>query len=203
MKRAGIFILALLIAAPLFAQDKKIGLLPFDDAAGVGPELCMQVAVYIRSELLKSRKLVPKFISPETEEGGDIGASGLVDVEKALELGRAGEVDFVLIGTILEAEAEESDASLGGISLKKASVGTSLRKVKATISIQGDLLSVADGSLVQSFEAKGDKTDARVGADVYTDWADYSSGSASANTPHAKALREAAASLVKQILKKI
>jgi curli biogenesis system outer membrane secretion channel CsgG len=203
MRRVGIFALAFLIAAPLFPQTKKIGLLPFDDAAGVGPELGRQVAVYVRSELLKSKKLMPKFIAPAAEEGAETGEPGLIDVEKALELGRANQVDFVLIGTILEAEAEESDSSIGGISLSKASVGSTLRKVKATITIQGDLLSVADGTLVQSFEAKGDKTDARVGADLSTDWGDYASDSASANTPNAKALREAVESLVKQILKKI
>lgn len=42
---------------------KKFGLLPFDDAAGVGPELGGQVAVHIRSELLKAKKLMPKFIA--------------------------------------------------------------------------------------------------------------------------------------------
>jgi curli biogenesis system outer membrane secretion channel CsgG len=203
MKRAWIVILVFLTAAPLCAQAKKIGLLPFDDAAGVGPELGRQVAVYIRSELLKSKKLLPKFLVPDPEEGAEGEDAGLIDVEKALELGRANGVDFVLIGTILEADVEESDSSIGGISFSKGSVGTSLRKVKATISIQGDLLAVADGALVQSCEAKGDKTDSRVGADLSTNWGDYSSGSSSENTPNAKAMREAVASLVKQILKKV
>lgn len=203
MKRAGTVILVFLMAAPLLAQTKKIGLLPFEDAAGVGPELGRQVAVYVRSEFLKSKKLMPKFIAPEPAEGAEGEDAGPIDVEAALALGRANGVDFVLIGTILEADVEESDSSIGGISLSKASVGSSLRKVKATITIQGDLLSVADGALVQSFEVKGDKTDSRVGADLSTNWGDYSSDSSSANTPNAKALREAVGSLVKQILKKI
>ena len=42
----------------------------------------------------------------------------------------------------------------------------------------------------------------RVGADLSTDWGDYGSGSAAANTPNAKAVREAVERLVKQILKK-
>ena len=88
MKRAWIVILVVLLAAPLFAQDKKIGLLPFDDAAGVGPALGRQVAAYIRSELLKSKKLLPKFIAPETEEGYEGEDTGLIDVEKALALAR-------------------------------------------------------------------------------------------------------------------
>jgi len=203
VKRAWIVILVVLLAAPLFAQSKKIGLLPFDDAAGVGPELGRQVAAYIRSELLKSKKLLPKFIVPETEEGYEGEDTGLIDVEKALALARANGVDYVLIGTVLEADVEESESSIGGISFGKGSVGSSLRKVKATITIQGDLISVADGALVQSFEAKGDKTDSRVGADLSTDWGGYSSGSAAANTPNAKAVREAVESLVKRILKKI
>lgn len=203
MRRAVVIALAFLAAAPLFPQAKKIGLLPFDDAAGAGPEFGRQVAVYVRSELLKSKKLIPKFIAPEAQEGEDAGEAGLIDIEKALELGRANQVDFVLIGTVLEAEVEESESSVGGIPLSKVSAGSSLRKVKATITIQGDLLSVADGGLVQSFEAKGEKSDARVGADLSTDWGDFSRGSASASTPNAKALREAVESLVKQILKKV
>jgi len=196
-------ILVFLMAAPLFAQAKKIGLLPFDDAAGVGPEACRQAAVYVRSELLKSKKLLPKFLAPALEDGAEGVGAGLIDVEKALELGRANGVDFVLIGTILDASAEESDSSLGGLSLRKGTVGTSVRKVKATISIQGDLLAVADGALVQSFEAKGGKTVSQVGADLSMSWGDYNSGLGSADTPNAKAMREAVASLVKQILKKV
>lgn len=203
MKRVWIVILVVLLTAPLLAQTKKIGLLPFDDAAGVGPELGQQVAAYIRSELLKSKKLLPKFIAPEPEEGYEGEDTGLIDVEKALALARANGVDYVLIGTVLEAEVEESESSVGGISFGKGSVGSSLRKVKATITIQGDLISVADGALVQSFEAKGDKTDSRIGADLSTDWGDFGSGSTAANTPNAKAVREAVESLVKQILKKI
>ena len=106
MKRAWIWLCVLLLAVPLSAQTKKIGILPFDDAAGVGPELGRQVAMFIRSELLKSKKLMPKFITYAPEEGEEGETPGLLDVEKAIALGRDNEVDLVLIGTILEAEAE-------------------------------------------------------------------------------------------------
>jgi len=75
--------------------------------------------------------------------------------------------------------------------------------MKATITIQGDLLSVADGGLIESFQATGSKTDKMVGADLSMNWGDYSSGSDKSNSPNVKALREAVEKLVKQILKKI
>jgi hypothetical protein len=203
MRRAWIWLCVFLLAVPLSAQTKKIGILPFEDATGAGPELGQQVAMFIRAEMLKSKKIMPKFITYAPAEGEEGEAPSLVDVEKALALGRDNEVDLVLIGTILAAEAESSDSSIGGISFKKATVGSSLRKVKATITIQGDLLSVAEGGLVESFEATGSKTDKMVGADLSTNWGDFSSGSDKANSPNAKALREAVAKLVKKILKKI
>ena len=203
MRHVWIWLCVFLLAVPLSAQMKKIGLLPFDDAAGVGPELGQQVAVFIRSELLKTKKIMPKFITYKPAEGEEGETPGLIDVEKAIALGRDNEVDFVLIGTILEAEAESSDSSIGGISFDKGSVGSSLRKMKATITIQGDLLSVADGGLIESFQATGSKTDKMVGADLSMNWGDYSSGSDKSNSPNVKALREAVEKLVKQILKKI
>jgi len=122
LKKIAILALLMTLASLGMAQTKRIGILPFDDAAGVGPELGAQVALFIRAELLKMRKVVPKFIeySPEGEE------SGPIDLEKALELGRENEVDFVVIGTILEAESTSSESGINGISFDKGSVGADI-----------------------------------------------------------------------------
>jgi len=83
------------------APAQKIGVLPFEDAAGVGPAFGGQVAKFIRSEFLQNKKFLPKFI--QYTPGPDESAS--IDVEKAVALGKKNGVDYVVIGTILEAEA--------------------------------------------------------------------------------------------------
>jgi curli biogenesis system outer membrane secretion channel CsgG len=190
----------LLIVLPSFVWAQKIGVLPFEDAANVGPELGEQVAKFIRSELLKHKKYVPKFIQYKVEEG----ESTSIDFEKAVELGKKNGVDYVVIGTILEAEVTKSSAGVGNITIMGQPVGSSLRTVTATLTIQGDLISVSTGKLVESSRATGSKTDRSVGADVSTEWGTLNAGSeGSGNSPNAQALRDAVEDLVKQMIKGI
>jgi len=201
MKRLCTLLLLVLWLTPGIALAQKIGILPFEDASGVGAGFGEQVAKFIRSEFLKDKKYVPKFIpyKPKGEE-----ESETIDLEKAIELGRNNGVDYVMMGTILEAEATSSSSGLGGISVLGKSVGSSLRTVKAKITIQGDLISVKEGKLIESFRATGSKTDRSVGADVSTEWGSLDTDSSKENaTPNAKALREAVEKLVKEIEGKI
>jgi len=198
MRYIRIFLLVTLL--PGFALAQKIGILPFEDAAGVGPTFGEQVAKFIRSEFLKDKKVLPKFIAykPGEEE------SATIDVEKAIELGKKNGVDYVVIGTILEAESNSSSSGVGGISILGQSVGSSLRTVTATITIQGDLISIKKGELVESFRESGSKTDPSVGADVSTEWGSLNSDqNAGGNTPNAQALREAVEKLVEEMTDKL
>jgi curli biogenesis system outer membrane secretion channel CsgG len=197
-----VFIAALLLAlVPSFVWAQKIGILPFEDAANAGPELGDQVAKFIRSEFLKNKKFIPKFIQvskPKDEEPTP------VDFDKAVELGKKNGVDYVVIGTILEAEVSNSSSGIGGISILGQSLGTSLRTVTASVVIQGDLISVSTGTLVESFRASGSKTDKSISADVSTEWGSINSDKdAGGNTPNAQALRKAVEDLVKQMSEKI
>ena len=186
----------LLILVPALAPAQKIGILPFEDAAGVGPEFGEQVAKFIRSEFLKDKKFLPKFIA--FKPGEDESTS--IDVEKAIALGKKNGVEYVVIGTILEAESNSSSSGIGGISVFGQSVGTSLRTVTASITIQGDLISVKKGELVESFRTSGSKTDPSVGADVSTEWGSLNADkNAGGDTPNAQALREAVEQLVEEI----
>jgi len=190
----------LLAMLPYSGSAQKIGVLPFEDASGVGAEFGENVAKFIRSEFLKNKAITPKFIQykPVNDE------PSTVDVDKAVELGKKNGVQFVVIGTILEAEASSSSSGVGGISILGQSVGSSLRTVSATITIQGDLISVKDGTLIESFRANGSKTDASVGADVSTEWGSLNSDKQTGdNSPNAKALREAVEDLVEQMTKKL
>jgi len=193
-------VICLLVLLPALGSAQKIGILPFEDAAGVGPAFGEQVAKYIRSEFLKNKKYMPKFIAykPGPEE------STSIDVEKAIELGKKNGVEYVVIGTILEAESNSSSSGLGGIHVLGQSVGSSLRTVSATITIQGDLISVTKGELIESFRETGSKTDPSVGADVSTEWGSLNSDQNSgADTPNAQALREAVEQLVEEMSGKL
>jgi hypothetical protein len=193
-------VICLLVLFPVAGSAQKIGILPFEDAAGVGPAFGEQVAKYIRSELLKDKKYMPKFIA--YKPGPDESTS--IDVEKAVELGKKNGVDYVVIGTILEAESNSSSSGLGGIQVLGQSVGSSLRTVSATITIQGDLLSVKKGEVMESFRETGSKTDPSVGADVSTEWGSLNSDQNSGgNSPNAQALREAVEKLVEDMSEKL
>jgi curli biogenesis system outer membrane secretion channel CsgG len=191
--------MVLLLAFSSLATAQKIGVLPFEDASGVGAEFGENVAKFIRSEFLKNKTITPKFIQykPANDEASTI------DVDKAIELGKKNGVDFVVIGTILEAEASSSSSGVGGIHVLGQSLGSSVRTVSATITIQGDLISVKDGKLIESFRANGSKTDASVGADVSTQWGSLNSDKQADNSPNAKALREAVEDLVEQMTEKL
>jgi curli biogenesis system outer membrane secretion channel CsgG len=190
----------LLCLLPGLAAGQKIGVLPFEDASGVGPQFGEQVAKFIRSELLKNRKFLPKFVQYKPKED----ESAAVDVETAIALGRKSGVEFVVIGTILEADASSSSSGVGGIRVLGQSLGSSLRTVSAKITLQGDLISVKEGKVIESFRTEGSSTDASVGADVSTEWgrldADSNKGS---NSPNAKALREAVEKLVEEMTEKL
>lgn len=194
MKR--FFIVLLVVAAAQASPAQKIGVLPFEDASGAGAALGEQVAKFIRSEFLKDKKFLPKLIPNESP-------SKAVDVEEAIAFGRNNKVDYVVIGTILEAEASSSSSGLGGVRVFGQSVGSKLKTVTAEITLQGDLLSVKEGKLVESFRARGSNTDASVGANVSTQWGSVNSDNTSDDSPNAKALREAVEDLVEQIIEKL
>ncbi len=192
--------LVALAMIPCLALAQKVGVLPFEDATGVGPEFGEQVAKFIRSEFLKNKKVTPKFVQYKPKED----EPATVDMDKAIELGKKNGLDYVVIGTILEADASSSSSGVGGIEVLGQSVGSSLRTVSATITLQGDLISVKDGKLIESFRTSGSKTDHSVGADVSTEWGSVNSDKSSGDTsPNAKALREAVEKLVEEMTEKL
>ena len=192
-----VLVVTLLLAAAMSAQ--KIGVLPFEDASGVGAAFGENVAKFIRSEFLKNKKITPKFIQFKAKDG----ETAAIDVDQAIELGKKNSVEFVVIGTILEADASSSSSGVGGISVFGQSLGSSLRTVSAKITLQGDLISVKEGKLIESFRTEGSKTDASVGADVSTEWGSLNTDNNSDNSPNAKAMREAVEELVEQMTNKL
>jgi curli biogenesis system outer membrane secretion channel CsgG len=145
---------------------------------------------------LRNKKITPKVIQYTPKEEED---PAIIDLERAVELRRKNGVDYVVIGTILEAEATSSSSGIDRITVLGQSVGSSVRAVTATITIQGDLVSVKNGKLVESIRTTGNRTESSVSADVSTEWGSVNSdSSADNNTPNAKALRDAVEKLVKE-----
>jgi curli biogenesis system outer membrane secretion channel CsgG len=198
MKRS-LVIVSVIILFAATASAQKVGVLPFEDASGVGAEFGENVAKFIRSEFLKNKKITPKFIQHKPK--GD--ESTTIDVDLAIELGKKNNVNYVVIGTILEAEATSSSSGVGGISVFGQSIGSSLRTVSAKITLQGDLISVTEGKLIESFRTDGSKTEASVGADVSTEWGSLNTDNNADNSPNAKAMREAVEDLVEQMTEKL
>jgi hypothetical protein len=109
-----------------------------------------------------------------------------------------------MMGTILEAETTGNSTGLGGLTIKGQSIGSALRTVTATITLQGDLISVKDGQVVESVRAVGSQSDHSVGAEVATEWGSLNTDrDATSNAPPARALREAVGKLVREISAKL
>jgi len=180
---------------------RKLGILSFEDASGAGAELGELVAKQIRSEFLKDQKFTPKLIQYKPKDEEELTT---VDVDKAIELGKKNGVEYVLIGTILEAESSSSSSGGGGVSVLGQSVGSSVQTVKATITIQGELVSLKQGKQVASFRVTGSKTDRSVGGEVSTEWGSVGSDAgADSSAPTIKTLRDAVEKLVKEVSKKL
>jgi len=174
----------------------KVGVLPFVDNTGSGgQEMGTALSRAVQAEIAHSSDLVGRVL--KLEEGTNPED---VDGEKAVEIARARKVDTVLIGTVLEANSEESEKSARTPSIFGQSVGGRARSVKATVTLQGDLYNVATGKKIESIRVTGKASDTKVGADVSTTLGDLSSGGASfQNSPIGKALHNAVSDLVKRL----
>jgi hypothetical protein len=206
---AGSVLLLTMFCAPVFGQEAatssdaaesdapqvRVGVLPFVDASGsAGVEAGLALGRLVQAEIVHSTDLMGRVLTPDGVRPEDI------DVEKAAEIGRQSHVDLVLIGTVLEARSEYSNK--GGYTPRVfgQSVGGNVRSTKATVMLQGDLVDVASGKRLASLRVKGDHSDTKLGASVYTDLGSISSdSSAFMESPLGQALQEAVTDLVKRI----
>jgi hypothetical protein len=191
---------------PLGAQEKvslaslkyqyKVGVLPFVDNTGSGgTDVGVALGRVVQAELAHSTDLVGRVL--KLDEGTNPED---IDGQKAVEIARARKVDVVLVGTVLEANSEESEKSVSGPSIFGQSVGGRARSVKAVVTLQGDLFSAATGKKIDSIRVAGRASDTKVGADISTDLGSISTaGSSFQNSPIGKALNKAVADLVKKI----
>ncbi|HWR37377.1 MAG TPA: CsgG/HfaB family protein [Clostridia bacterium] len=200
-----VFAIVVLAAGMVAAQENqslsnlkyqyKVGVLPFVDATGTGSEETgTAIGRAVQAELVHSTKLMGRVL--KLQEG--MTADDL-DPQKAVEIARAKNLDVVLIGTVLEAEQEQSEKGLDGVTLFGQSVGGRAQQSRAKVTIQVDLFNVETGKKIDSFRTTGNASDTKVGADAQTTLGSLSSSGSEANSPLGKALQKAVIEVVKKV----
>jgi hypothetical protein len=179
-----------------FQYQFKVGVLPFVDNTGSGGrDLGVALSRAVQAEIVHSTQLVGRVL--ELDQGTK--AEDL-DSQKAVQIGRAHNVDVVLVGTVLEASWEESQKNASGPSIFGQQLGGSARSVKAVVTLQGDLFNVMNGKKIDSLRITGRASDTKVGANVSSSLGDLSTGANSFDkSPIGKALHNAVADLVKRV----
>jgi len=190
--------LALLMPVKMSAQNSqfKVGVLPFADSTGSNSaDVASSVSHAVQTQMVQSTKLMGVVLTLD---------SGLdpnnLDPAKAVAIGQAQGVDVVLVGTIVEADSQQSSKSANLPSFGGISLGGSKTTVKATVTLQADLYNTSNGQKIDSIRQTGNASESKVGSDVSTGLGDISSGGADFdNSAIGKAFNSAVSGLVKQI----
>ena len=194
------------LTAAAFAQDAqpslsdmkyqhKIGVLPFVDNSGSGEDVGNALSRAVQSEIVHSTQLVGRVMRLDDSTKPDD-----LDQEKAVDLGRQQKVDVVLVGTVLEAQSQESEHDARGPSIFGQSVGGTVRSVSAVVTLQGDLFNVTTGKKIDSIRVSGNASQSKVSTQISTQLGDMSSGGEGFDkSPIGKALHQAVANLVQRI----
>jgi outer membrane protein OmpA-like peptidoglycan-associated protein len=202
-----IFRLALLVFAGLIAVSLpgliraqnnafRIGVLPFADNTGSGGgDVAGSVSRAVQAEIVHSTQLQGRVL--KLDEGLD---PNNLDSDKAIAMGRAQNVDVVIIGTVLEANSDQSTASTRGPSIGGFSLGGNKQTIKATVTLQADLFSTSTGQKIDSIRQTGTASQTKIGADADTSLGNLNTGGANFdNSAIGKAFHSAVADLVKKI----
>lgn len=175
----------------------KVGIVPFADATASGNRAAgADISRTMQAEMVHSTNLVPRVLAL----GGSATAEDL-DADKAIALGRAQHVDLVFVGTVLEARSEESNKSGWIPAIKGQSGNVHIRRIKATVTLQGELYDVAGAQRIFSVRTTGNETNNAVGGTVnsrFGSWGNDSYG-AFLESPLGKALQAALADMTKKV----
>jgi len=191
-------VLTLLLPLRVSAQGSqfKVGVLPFADNTGSNSgDVADSVSHAVQTQIAQSTKLVGVVLTLDPS----LSPNGL-DPARAVAIGQAQGVDVVLIGTIIEADSQQSSSSANLPSFGGISLGGSKTSVKATVTLQADLYSTSTGQKIDSFQQTGNCSQSKIGSDVSTGLGSISSGGADFdNSAIGKAFHAAVTALVKQI----
>ena len=202
--RLCIVTLALAAGMTIVAADPPtVGIVPFDVSTvegSSGPEAGRVLSTLVRVEMLKDKQIRPQVIELPT------GVRPPLTPQRAAELGKSAGVNYVLLGTVLEASSSRnnnraSTSRLGG--LVGSAVGGSVTRTTAKVSLHAELVESMTGKSIETFEVEGSNTDTGVGADLWSTLGNFNLGDDGwQKTPMGKALREAAEKLTKEVSKR-
>lgn len=203
-----VFTLALLgIAALASAQTAsapggagnpvKLGILPFADATASGNRTAgADVARTMLSEVVHSTSLQPRVLATDgTTRDAEM------DPEKAFALGRSQHLDLIFVGTVLEARSEESRKGGWIPSIRGQSGNVTIHRIKATVTLQGELYDVASGRRLFSERVTGTASNNALGGTADTTFGAWGNDTYRSflDSPMGKALQTALADITKKI----
>lgn len=193
---AALLLLALPRLAGAQSYQFKIGVLPFADNTGSNAgDVAGAVSRAVQAEIVHSTQLMGRVL--------DLDAStnpNSLDSEKAVAIGRAQNVDVVMLGTILEATSSTSTSSTRTPSIGGFSLGGNKQSTKATVTLQADLFSTASGQKIDSIRMTESAATNKIGADADTNLGNLSTGGANFdNSAMGKAFHAVVTDLVKKI----
>jgi len=175
----------------------KLGIVPFADATASGNRTAgTDVARTMLSEVVHATSLQPRLLVADR----GISEAG-PDPEQAIALGRSQHVDLVFIGTVLEARSEESSKSGWLPSIKGQSGTVNIHRVKATVTLQGELYDVASGRRLFSVRVTGTDSNNALGGAVATTFGTWGNDTYRSflDSPMGKALQAAIVDMTKKI----
>jgi hypothetical protein len=185
------------IAAAQGTAAIKVGIFPFTDATASGNHTGgTDVGRTLASEITHSTTMIPRLLGAD-----ESGRASDVDAEKAVAIGREQNVDLVFIGTVLEAKSEDASKRAWIPSIKGQSGNIDIRRVKATVVLQGDLYDVASGVRLWSERVTGTESNNKFGGTAYTRFGSWGNDSYASflDSPMGKALQAALANMTKKV----
>lgn len=181
---------------PVAAQTVKVGVLPYSDAtASGGANIGDTLSRLTQAEIVHSTQLEGKVITIT-----DGTRPEQLDSEKIIALGKSAGVDIVVMGTLLEAHAEESAQNGMAHSIFGQTFSGGLHSWKASVTLQADVYNIATGKKLDSLRVSQTQSDKKVsGGAVTTLGSMDTSTSAFQNSTLGKALQKTIADLVKHL----
>jgi OmpA-OmpF porin, OOP family len=194
------FVAGLVLLLPMSANAQggqfKVGVLPFADNTGSNSgDVAGDVSRAVQAEIAHSTQLMGVVLTLDSGSNANN-----LDPAKAVAIGQARGVDVVVIGTIIEADSQQSSSSANLPSFGGISLGGNKQSIKATVILQADLYSTSTGQKIDSLRQTGNASQNKIGSDVSTGLGSISNGgSGFDNSAVGKAFHSAVSGLVKQI----